>query len=148
MTRARAKSWDDRDYIMSSLVMGLVDVLSLFGWVQEERKGGVSGLFERFRERMIKIVELALQVRQGIGENITSAHIRAVQFRPNFTFDPNIMDDTYADDRMDGLEKGGSTERVAGTTEVGLERLVKGRQPEMLLKPKVVLCSALREDLR
>ena len=132
---------------MSSLTNGLVDVLILFGWVQQERKD--EGLFERFQERMIKIVELALHLRQGIGEDITSAHIEAVQFRPNFTFDPNIMDDTYAEDRK--VEGGGPrrpSERVAGTTEIGLQRLVKGRQPEMLLKPKVVLCSALRDDLR
>jgi len=60
------------------------------------------------------------------------------------------MDDTYAEERTSGLEVGSDRpgERVGGTTDIGLRRVVKGCQPEMLLKPKVVLCSALQEQLR
>jgi hypothetical protein len=97
------------------------------------------------------MVDLILRLRKGVGEDITSAHIHAKRVRAGETFNSRLMDDTYADDRRNtGQVRGvfsptsaSSGEKVAGTTELGLVRFVKGHQPSLLLKPKVVLCSAL-----
>lgn len=149
MTRAHTRAWESPDFAINAIVDGLIHVLTFAGWTQQENKDGV--FISMFRERVWMIVELMLRLRKGIGEDITSAHIHLKEFRAGEEFDPRAMDDTYADDRRNGKQasdgndpnSASSSEKVAGTTEIGLVRVVKGHQPEILLKPKVVLCSAL-----
>jgi hypothetical protein len=149
MTRAHARVWETPEFATNSVVDELVHVLTVAGWAQQEDKK--ASLIGMFRERLSMIADLTIRLRKGIGEDITSAHIDPKRFRAGEKFDSRTMDDTYADDRrngeqvrgVDGLSEASSGEKVAGTTEIGLVRVVKGHQPEVLLKPKVVLCSAL-----
>jgi hypothetical protein len=149
MTRAHAGAWNNPNFAMNYVVDWLVNVLTIAGWAQQEKRAET--LFAMFRERMSRMVDLILRLRKGIGEDITSAHIDAKRFRSGEVFDSRTMDDTYADDRRNtGQVRGvfspttaSPGEKVAGTTEIGLVRVVKGHQPFILLKPKVVLCSAL-----
>lgn len=149
MTRVHARESDDPDFATNAVVKGLVDVLIIAGWARHEDRE--QALMSTFRERVSMFVDLTLRLRKGIGEDITSTHITPKWLRSGEKFDSHIMDDTYADDRRNGKHvrglsspsSTGSGEKVAGTTEIGLVRVVKGRQPEVLLKPKVVLCSAL-----
>lgn len=148
MTRAHARARDTPDFATNYIVDGLVHVLTIAGWVQDNKK---TALINMFQGRVSMIVDLTIRLRKGTGEDITSATINLKRFHSGEKFDSRVMDDTYADDRRNGEQMGSvfsprlvsSGERVAGTTEIGLVRVVKGRQPEELLKPKVVLCSAL-----
>ena len=147
MTRAYSRTWDTPDFAINVIVNGLAHVLTIAGWAQQENKEAV--LSRMFRGRVLVIAEMALRLRKGIGEDITSANIFLKACRSGEEFDSRVMDDTYADSRRNGEQVRGTSsansasEKVAGTTEIGLVRVVKGHQPEILLKPKVVLCSAL-----
>jgi hypothetical protein len=149
MTRAHDIAWDTPDFAINFVVNSLIHILTIAGWAQQENKGEV--FIGMFRERVSMIVDLTLRLRKGIGEDITSANINPKRFHAGENFDSRVMDDTYAGDRGNGEHvhsaispgSASSGEKVAGTTEIGLVRVVKGHQPEVLLKPKVVLCSAL-----
>jgi hypothetical protein len=156
MTRAHAIPTDITEWAAAYIVRGLVDVLTVAGWAAQENKN--AALIAKFQERLSIIVNLTLELRKGIGEDITSAYIAPQLFSYGEKFDAHVMDDTYADNRRSGEQvhgeagEGGSSsvssgeEVVAGTTEIGLARAVKGQwyQFEVMLKPKVVLCSALQ----
>jgi len=150
MTRAHARALENPDFAMTYVIKKLVDVLTIAGWAQQGDKE--KALLGMFRERVSVVVDMALRLRKGIGEDITSASIDPLYFRPGKNFDSRMMNDTYADDRRNvkqpvrgviSTESAISGEHVAGTTEIGLLRVVKGHEPEVLLKPKVVLRSAL-----
>lgn len=104
-------------------------------------------------ERLTMVVDLALRLNAAIGEDITSVDILPVTFRAGVKFDSNRMDDTYAADirKGSGYDAVAVADLVAGTTDLGLQRIT--REPgtghsrtDILLKPKVILHSAIQEE--
>ncbi|KAG6901745.1 hypothetical protein C0995_008310 [Termitomyces sp. Mi166 len=105
---------------------------------------------DQFQEKLATINALSLRLRSSIGQHITSMEIRPFTIEPGITFDPGEMDDTYAEERNSKSMAVEVRERVAGSTELGLisqVREIDGKvKTKVMLKPKVVLCSALTED--
>ncbi|KAF8058638.1 hypothetical protein FPV67DRAFT_1676205 [Lyophyllum atratum] len=127
------------------LTASIVDILILAGCAPQDTK---TNLPDSFQEGLSMINNLAFRLRTAIGEQVTSQDIIPVAFDSGCDFNPDDMDDTYAEERRAG-GKDAAAERVAGSTELGLTSRVKvaeGTQVTILLKPKVVLCSALKED--
>lgn len=104
----------------------------------------------KFQGRLSTINKLSLQLRSSIGQRITSLEIHPFAIEAGLPFDPNQMDDMYARERKTNSKTVEVNERVAGSTELGLINRVKNSKgtvgTRIMLKPKVVLCSALTKD--
>lgn len=97
-----------------------------------------------FRERLEIIANLVLRLQAAVGEDVTSGDMKTYTVASNVEFNPSTMDDVFSEGRgSPSAERGG---RVAGTTDIGLQRSVRGSDPVIVSKPKVVLCSALVDD--
>ncbi|KAG5644297.1 hypothetical protein DXG03_008715 [Asterophora parasitica] len=130
-------------------------VASWTGHNEESLKGIYRVIFEKeptklpdnLQSRLSMIVTLMLCLRTAIGESVTSMDIMPCIIKEGSEFNPEVMDDTYADERGPaGRSKDG--ERVAGSTELGLRSLVRinqSTQEALMLKHKVILSSALKE---
>ncbi|KAF5374678.1 hypothetical protein D9615_008988 [Tricholomella constricta] len=120
------------------------ETLVLAGWSPPES----SRFPDNLQDRLSVIINLALRLRTAIGENITSIDILPITVEQGSEFNPETMDDTYAEDKGP-FRKSKAGERVAGSTELGLCSRIKvdeDFQGGMLLKPKVILCSVLKEE--
>jgi hypothetical protein len=134
--------------MLSFLVDRVTEVLIVSGWSAH----GSSARPGFNIERLSVIVDLALRINTAIGEVITSVDIYPLEFRAGVKFDQETMDDTYADGGQgQGHDIVANTDFVAGTTDLGLRRT--SREPgtgiprgNVLLKPKVILRSAVQEE--
>ncbi|RDB20570.1 hypothetical protein Hypma_012274 [Hypsizygus marmoreus] len=147
MTRAYIKGKQDSDNMLTRLVHALADIMVVAGCSLEDAYS--NAFYARFQERLSMVVDLTIRLRTAIGENITSMDLLPYIFDPRTDFDPNLMADTYEDER-DSDRSHRVNEKVAGTTELGLMRRTKGQAgfvDSVLLKPKIILYSALQEDI-
>jgi hypothetical protein len=123
---------------MTFILAEIGSVLAVAGWSQrflEEQ-----GFLEILQEKLIIIATLALRLQTAIGESVISGDMQTLLISPNKIFDPDIMEDGFS---QDGGAVTEVEECVAGTTDIGLQRSMKGSSIQILRKPKVVLCSAL-----
>jgi hypothetical protein len=123
------------------IVVQVGNVLLLAGYSPQD----TSTFLASFQERLPVVIDLALQLRTAIGEQVTSMDIIPCIVKPGFAFDPDTMDNTYTEGRVPG-ETRNAGELVAGSTELGLISQVKIAdkvQEAIMLKPKVILYSAL-----
>ncbi|KAF8058636.1 hypothetical protein FPV67DRAFT_1676203 [Lyophyllum atratum] len=145
MTQCHATQSDTATHCLAWLATSIVEVLILAGYSPQDTK---TTLPDSFQEGLSVVNNLVLRLRTAIGEQVTSMDIGAFAVRSGVIFNPEEMDDTYAEERrVGGKNKAG--ERVAGSTELGLTSRVKvGEeiQTAVMLKPKVILCSALEEN--
>lgn len=98
-------------------------------------------IYNKFGNKLKAIVDLALQLNQTLGEEITSSDMAVSQVPGDIEFDRLTMD---VDGGQHPFQK--ATDRVLCTTELGLNRKVKvtGNSEQMiLLKPKVALESVV-----
>jgi len=123
---------------MDFITAEVCSVLAVAGWSQRLLKK--KGFLDVFQEKLTVIGTLALRLQTTIGETITSGDMGTLKVSSSTNFDPDTMEDSSQDGRS---TKAGKGERVAGTTEIGLQRLMKGSNIQILRKPKVVLCSEL-----
>jgi len=114
-------------------------ILAVAGWSQRllEEKG----FLDIFQEKLTRIVTLAFRLQTAIGESVISGDMQTMLISPNATFDRDIMEDGFSQDERNAKRE--PEERVAGTTDIGLQWSTKGSAIHLLRKPKVVLCSAL-----
>jgi hypothetical protein len=96
---------------------------------------------DKFLGGLTIIVNAVLRLQAAVGEDVTSGDLGTHVVLSNTEFDPLTMDDGLPQDREAPVT--GRGECVAGTTDIGLHRSVKGSSLLVLSKPKVVLCSAL-----
>ena len=86
------------------------------------------------------IIGHALRLESAFKVEITSSDVSLLFDAPGTAFDDAKMTDDYG---SDGVPAPGRRDRIAGTTEVGIEKSIceagKGRRTEILLKSKVVL---------
>ncbi|KAG6888222.1 hypothetical protein C0995_009758 [Termitomyces sp. Mi166 len=117
-------------------------------WNEETHSQPTAEQFQQ--ERLARINALSLHLRSSIGQKITCMEIRPFTIGFGSPFDSSEMDDTYAGDRSSNSMAVEVGERVAVSTQLGLIKRVKyssGKiETRIMLKPKVVLCSALTED--
>lgn len=85
------------------------------------------------------IINLTIRLQDAVGEAVTSMDIKAYSLAPGDRFDENFMEDTY------GSASESVGELVSGTTELGLTRCI-GNQTTLLVKPKVILRTALSRE--
>jgi hypothetical protein len=127
---------------MAIITAGVGHILAVAGWSQ--RLLNEQGFLAVFHEKLARIGTLALRLQTTVGEAITSGDMRSLSILPNANFDPNIMEDGFLENRRSAETPTLAGERVAGTTDIGLQRSMKGSIFQVLRKPKVVLCSALQ----
>lgn len=123
---------------MTFITAEIDSVLTVAGWSQQLLKK--QGLLDILQNRLTIIGTLALRLQTTIGENVISGDMRTVVIAPDAHFDPERMDDGFSQDGRNTTTGG---ERVACTTDIGLERSAKSSGIQILRKPKIVLCSAL-----
>ena len=87
------------------------------------------------------MIRIALRLEVAFMVDITSSNMALLFEVPDTTFDEARMTGEF---ESDIASKRGRRDRVAGTTEVGVEKIICGgpgetRRAEILLKPKVVL---------
>lgn len=132
-------------YVLTLLSDELMDVLVLAGWSRRRLKE--QEFLEKFKESLTIIANTVLRLQTAVGEDVTSGDLTPYIVLSNAEFDPHTMEDGFPQDREGhGPATGRLGERVAGTTDIGLRRSVKGSAFFDLSKPKVVLCSALAEQ--
>jgi hypothetical protein len=135
---------------MESLADNLLGLLVVAGW-QEQVSSAQETFVTKFGDKLGVIAKLAIQLNKAVGEDITSGDLEAVSIDPDTVFDPEIMDDVYADERP-RKRKNRVNGRAIATIDMGLQRIARrlGREGNecettMVLKPKVVLSSALED---
>ncbi|KAG5651982.1 hypothetical protein H0H81_006724 [Sphagnurus paluster] len=124
------------------LVEGMAAVLTLTDWAGHN----LEGRLDEFQDTLILVGTLAHKLRTALGE-IASMDLIPLVCESGCEFDPETMEDTYANDKRSGQRKKGR-EHVAGCTGLGLKRWVKVEnnvQCSIILKPKVILFEALKE---
>jgi hypothetical protein len=138
ITRSQTKVSPDDPYVLNFLAEEIANVLALTGW--SRRRLNEQNLLDKFQIRLAIIVNMVLRLRTAVGEDVTSGDLKTYTVLSNTEFDRRIMDDGFPQDRGGPVTATGC---VAGTTDIGLQRSVKGSSPLILSKPKVVLCSTL-----
>ncbi|KAG5644295.1 hypothetical protein DXG03_008713 [Asterophora parasitica] len=141
MLHSHATNRDALSSWLSWIIRSTEGVLRLAGWSESKTPPGY------LRERLSVITTLAFRLRTAIWEKVTSMDIIPYTIEKGSNFNPEFMDDTYAEGR--GPARSNMGERIAGSTELGLLSRIKGDQgmrEGILLKPKVILCAALREE--
>jgi hypothetical protein len=130
-------------YLLDSLGNEIANILVLAGLPRRRLKE--LKFLEKFQGGLTIIVKAILRLQAAVGEDVTSGDLATHIVLSNIEFDPQMMDDGFTRVRDRELETPLVTGRecVAGTTDIGLHRSVKGSNPLILSKPKVVLCSAL-----
>ena len=126
--------------VMAFVTAEVGTILAIAGWSQ--RLLQEKGFADVFQEKLTRIVTLALRLQTAIGESVISGDMQTMLISPNAIFDRDTMEDGFSQDRRSETREA-DVERVAGTTDIGLQRLTKGSGIHLLRKPKVVLCSAL-----
>jgi hypothetical protein len=124
---------------MAFVTAEIGNILVVAGWSQRLLKE--QGFLEIFQEKLSIIGTLALRLQTTFGESIISGDMHTLIISQNARFDPDTMEDGFSHNGQS--PKTGVRERVAGTTDLGLERTMKGLGTQMLRKPKVVLSSVL-----
>ncbi|RDB20572.1 hypothetical protein Hypma_012272 [Hypsizygus marmoreus] len=148
MARASIDDGGKAGFQFTTIVDALTKVLVVAGCSKQETNP--NAFFEKFKERLSMIINLTTRLQSAVGQEITSTDIHPWVFSAGEVFDPSTMDDTYGEERKSTSSQG-IRRRIAGTTELGLFKRTKyagGTRTDMLLKPKVVLCSALSEELK
>jgi hypothetical protein len=135
MARAHSPGVKDANYWIKYTMSRLTETFVLAG----VRDLSETGPLAKFEERLVVIVNLALRLQHAIGEAITSMDLEFLMIPPKTPFDPSWMEDTYASDE-DSDTRG---EIIVATTELGLKRVEQGLDKMVLVKPKVILRSAL-----
>ncbi|RDB20567.1 hypothetical protein Hypma_012277 [Hypsizygus marmoreus] len=148
LTRATTKETFEPRVVLTDLVHRIISILVAVSCWDDHMDN--KRFFNMFHESLEKVVEKASQIRNAIGEKITSVDISASIFAPGITFDSATMDDAYRGDWEASICSKGS-DVVAGTTEIGLSIASKKGQrwngeSRVLIKPKVVLHSVLEEE--
>lgn len=92
-------------------------------------------------ERIQEMIRTAQRLEKVFMVDITSSDMSLMFENPDVLFEGTRMTDEFGGD---GAAKPGKRERIAGTTEVGVQKSVckkpgEPRHVEILLKPKVVL---------
>jgi hypothetical protein len=123
---------------MTFITAQIDGVLTVAGLSQKLLKE--QGLLDILQERLTAIGTLALRLQTAIGENVISGDIHTMLIAPNAHFDAEKMDDGFS---QDGRNTAACGERVACTTDIGLQRSAKDSGIQILRKPKIVLYSAL-----
>ncbi|KAK1224301.1 hypothetical protein PQX77_012809 [Marasmius sp. AFHP31] len=102
-------------------------------------------LKDQFASHVAEIINLAIQLNNAIGEDITSCELVPINCETGIPFDDDSMESTF----RTASENTFIEERILCTAELGLLRSekVRGREGDwthqILLKPKVLLQSAL-----
>ncbi|KAF9465186.1 hypothetical protein BDZ94DRAFT_414048 [Collybia nuda] len=150
LTRAQMRNGEDRQGMLSHVVSQVIEVLLVAGWSAQ----GLSATEPGFNlERLVIVVDLALRLNTAIGQDITSVDILPVTIQAGAKFNSKTMEDTYAADVERGHTQNEdvvANDVVAGTTDIGLRRISRdlegGPRTDILLKPKVILRSAVQEE--
>lgn len=146
MTRAQFTAENDHDVVKKYLLENLAFTLVIAGCGQSDAHTQM--FFAHLQERLSTIVNHVLRLRNAIGKDITSMDLKPFTVPPQSAFVFDTMEDTYGEARKVG-GAGRSphvSEKVAGTTEFGVRKCVKGTkgiEESILLKAKVIFCSAL-----
>jgi hypothetical protein len=130
---------DMHPHVMAIITAEVGHVLAVAGWSQ--RLLDEKGILMVFHEKLARIGTLALHLQMTTGEAITSGDMKSLLILPNTNFDPGTMENGFSENGRSAKTTAG--ERVAGTTDIGLRRSMKGSIFQILRKPKVVLSSAL-----
>jgi hypothetical protein len=140
--------------MLNQLMMIIGDILSLAGFEVKRHNSSedTSHLDDRIRQILVRSFEL----RDTIGEHVTSCDYRILAPEPNKPFDTEEMEDAYMDRESDSTKKNG-TVSVLCCTELGLnsfEKLQGANASEsnrvrctVNLKAKVVTEAALHDLL-
>ncbi|KAG6918258.1 hypothetical protein DXG01_015632 [Tephrocybe rancida] len=137
MTRSQTNYAESQGSVYIYLHRRIRDVLSLAGWPSHIPSN--QAFLERFKDRIEHIVRLSLKLHRVASEDMTSRELRTRMVYPEEKFDGSVMDEAFPDEMNRGERTG---ERVSGTTDLGLMRIV-GSESRILRKPKVVVLSAL-----
>ena len=102
-----------------------------------------------FEQKLPAIFNAVKDLRLALGEKVTSIDLEVNVVPPSSPFDHRWMEDGYGDTRQGNTKK--SAEFVAGTTGIGLKKIVASSSGDIkfknLLSPGVILVSTLREAL-
>jgi hypothetical protein len=137
--------------LVSDIVDQLIGVLVSAGWEGSYRQ--VQNVIRtRFGDRLAGSAKWAISLKKVIKQDIISSDFDVICPQPGIWFDPDHMDDPYAEKpstvKMNGARRVTSKgpEQILCTTELGLRRRAKDQKgviEEVLLKPKVMLVSNL-----
>jgi len=124
--------------------MGLGHIFKIAEWNIESPDN-----LKAFEQKLFAIFKAVEDLRLALGEKVTSVDLEVNVVGRGFLFDHRWMVDAYGDARQGNMKK--STEFVAGTTGIGLKRVIPSPSGEDLfenvLSPKVILVSTLQEAL-
>lgn len=147
MTRGQTRNIRNNSWVLDVVKERVLSILIVAGYRCSSRESKADA-YKRLESLSI-IVDMALRLNQAIGEEITSMYILPSTIPPGAHFDPDFMDDSYGcypdGKRNPQATKGGC---VIGTTDMGLHRRsIKDGifDAQVLLKPKVILQSAMQE---
>ncbi|KAF9047638.1 hypothetical protein BJ165DRAFT_1610369 [Panaeolus papilionaceus] len=131
------------------LIWDLMQILRAVAWSMPNREHRLS-----FEHKLDSILEDVQDLRIAMGEKFTSAEIRPSLVPPNSQFNPNWMDDAFADAGAK-VSPTGPIQCVVGTTGFGLKKLINGQRGlsgellyESVMSPKVILESTLLDALK
>ncbi|KAF6748627.1 hypothetical protein DFP72DRAFT_915736 [Ephemerocybe angulata] len=128
--------------------------LACLTWVAGYRDHGeLAGLL---KEKVTEMTEKALKIKEIAAEGVLSAEVRVVAFDPHVKFDPERMQDAFAQELFGGSKGKGKgkdkkeeeetePQAIVVSTGLGVSFSTKGKAEEVVMKTKVVLESALEE---
>ena len=127
-------------YLLDLIGKEITNVLAAAGFPRRRLKE--IKFLEKFQGGLTIITKAIIRLQTAVGEDVTSGDLATHVILSNTEFDPRTMEDgfTRVCDRETQVTE---RECVAGTTDIGLHRSVRGSSLLILSKPKVVLCSAL-----
>ena len=128
---------------------GLLDVLLIAGWSTREPDQE-----DQFERHLPPIFEAVQDLRKALGEDVTSMDMEVAIIDSGQAFNPTYMADEYEDARASSVSGKKFSEKVSGTTGLGLHKISmkqtsKGpvSHSEMVLFPKVVLEGTVKEAM-
>ena len=122
--------------------------------VRTARESIVTEVKQKFSAAFREMTRLGLKFQEVTGEYIISRDLDVLIVEPGNEFDAASMSDEWEDPKESSRDMSKARRLVLCTTQLGLQRVVKveerhGKERRaviaMLLKPTVVLMSALRE---
>ncbi|TFK45169.1 hypothetical protein BDQ12DRAFT_718262 [Crucibulum laeve] len=146
-TRAQFKSSAEASEEMTAYICDyLVDLASVVGWTDHVSKA--QELIGVFKERIHVITDLSLRLNNMIGEDANLDDLEPMLIKADTLFNPDIMEDAYAEDDQESSANNWMAERAMCTTDMGLQIAARGNGiATVILKPKIILCSILEEFL-
>ncbi|KAF8805146.1 hypothetical protein BYT27DRAFT_7339743 [Phlegmacium glaucopus] len=144
----RAHTRPTTDTWTTELSEKLMSILRIASWMP-----GSPDDQESFTHRLPPIFKAVNELRIAIGEKFTSADLDVCTFHCGTRYAPSYMEDAYGDSRQQQSDDKRPPEIVAGTTSIGLKKLMAERgandalQFQNVISAKIVLESTLKEAL-